>query len=465
MIAGTGLPSTKDRGNGKALRADNWTNALTGLGKKDRDKRRVTTFKQRGRFDASTLEALYRENGITRRVIDLPANSMTRNWFNISGDEEERVTQRMETLRAQFHVTEAVKWARLYGGSILLMIIDDGQFAGDDDPDLTKPVNVDNIKAINALVPFAGWREVQVDESSIDKDQSSPTFGQPLLYQVTPVLGGNTFDVHVSRLIRFDGELLPRQTQTENAGWHDSVIQAAYTKIRQVDTVFDNAEIITQDFVQVILKVADLANQIASGNDAYVKARLNALDLSRHVLNSLLLDKEEDYSKSSSSVAGLSELLDRFMMALSSVTGIPVTLLMGRSPAGMNATGESDLRFWYDKVQADQNNVLKPRLEKLIRYLFLEDGGKEPEEWSIQFNPLFQMTEKEKQDIYKGTAEADAVYIDRNVLDPSEVAVSRFSGTEFNTGVVKLDKTTRELDEPTEEPTAEPTDVPDEEPE
>jgi phage-related protein (TIGR01555 family) len=425
-------------------------NSLTGLGLKDRDKRRTTIFRPLGRRDVSQLDGMYRENGIARRIIDLPANSMTRNWFTLVGDEDERVSQRMETLRAQFHVTESVKWARLYGGSILLMGIDDGQFGGSDEPDLTKPVNVENIKSVNFLVPFAAWREVTILESSVDKDTTSATFGQPTLYQVTPLLGGGHFDVHVSRLIRFDGALLPRFVQSSNSGWHDSVLQTAYDKIRQVDTVFDNAEIITQDFVQVILKVADLANQIGMGNDAYLKARLDALDLSRHVLNAMLLDAKEDYSKNSSTVAGLSELLDRFMMALSAVTGIPVTLLMGRSPAGMNATGESDIRFWYDAVQAEQNNSLKPRLEKLIRYLFLEGGQEEPDEWSIKSNPLFQKTDKEEAELYKTTAEADAVYIDRGVLDPEEVAVARFGGTVFNTGVVDLDVKARGLEEPTE---------------
>ncbi len=97
---------------------------------------------------------------------------------------------------------------------------------------------------------------------------------------------------------------------------------------------------------------------------------------------------------------------------------------MGRSPAGQNATGESDIRFWYDHIQAQQNNVLKPRLEKLIRYLFLEQGHTEPEQWSIQFNPLFLKTDMEEANLYKATAEGDAIYIQNGVLAPAEVAVS-----------------------------------------
>jgi phage-related protein (TIGR01555 family) len=466
LLVKTGLPTSKDRGNGKALRVDGWSNVLTGVGVKQRDKRLSTKYKLRGRLPLDRLESMYTENGIARRVIDLPANSMTRNWFTLTGGEEaDKVMQRLETLLAQFHITEAIKWARLYAGSIVLMGIDDGQFAqGEEDPDLTLPVKPDQIKSVNSLTAFSAWREVEVIETSLDTDQTSPTFGQPTIYRVTQLLGGGSFDVHISRLLRFDGALVTRFTQKQNAGWHASVLQSAFEQIRQIGSVFDNAEIITQDFVQTLLKVKDLMNKIATGQEDLIRKRLDLLDLSRHVINTLLLDSEEDFERHSSTVTGLDGLLDRFMMALSAVTGIPVTLLMGRSPAGQNATGESDIRFWYDKVQADQNNVLKPRLEKLIRYLFREDGGKEPEEWSIQFNPLFQKTDKEEAELYKLTAEGDAIYIAHSVLDPNEVAISRFSGEEFNTGVVDIDEKTRKPEEPEaaeeiEEPEA-PTDVP-----
>jgi phage-related protein (TIGR01555 family) len=462
----TGLPTSKDRGNGKAYRYDGWVNALTGVGQKSTDKRRSSKYKFVGRLPEDRLEALYSENGIARRIIDLPANAMTRNWFTLTGGEEaDKVMQRLETLMAQFHITQGIKWGDLYGGAIVLMGIDDGQFAqGEEDPDLTLPVKTDQIRSVNSLTAFSAWREVQVIETSVDTDQTSPTFGEPLIYQVTPLLHGGSFYVHISRILRFDGAVVPRHIQRLNAGWHLSALQAAFEQIRQIGSVFDNAEIITQDFVQTLLKIKDLANMIATGNEKVVKQRLNLIDLSRHVINTLLLDSEEDYERHSSTVAGLAELLDRFMMALSAVTGIPVTLLMGRSPAGLNATGESDLRSWYDQVQAEQNNDLKPRLEKLIRYLFLEGGGKEPGQWSIQFNPLFQKTDKEEAELYKLTADGDAVYIQNGVLDPNEVAISRFGGEEFNTGVVDIDEKARKPEEPEateeiEEPEA-PTDVP-----
>jgi phage-related protein (TIGR01555 family) len=405
---------------------------------------------------------MYRDEGLARRIIDLPADAMTRQWLDVTSDRGDEVMQRMETLSAQTRTNEGLKCARKYGGSLVLMGVDDGQFkTNDPDPDLTQPVIPDKIKSVNFLKVYSARREVEVLQDTIDTDPTSETFGEPTIYRINQMLGGGSFDVHASRVLRFDGAFVPSVTLAQNAGWHDSVFQSAYTQIRQVGTTYASAEFIIGDFVQTIVKIKDLINRIAAGQEDFVKARIALLDLSRHVANTVLLDSDEDYSRQSSTVAGLAELLDRFMMALSSVTGIPVTLLMGRSPAGMNATGESDIRFWYDKVQADQVNTLGPQLEKLIRYLFLEDGGAEPEEWSINFRPLFQMTEKEKQELYKGTAEGDAIYIAQGVLEPEEVAISRFAGEEFDTGVVTIDvkgreEQLKEEDEPPTPPTPPP---------
>ena len=84
----------------------------------------------------------------------------------------------------------------------------------------------------------------------------------------------------------------------------------------------------------------------------------------------------------------------------------------------------------------DTVNHLKPVLEKLTRYIMLsKDGpfsGIEPDNWSIQFVPLWQNTEEQEANIRKIVAETDAIYLDRGVLDPTEVAVSRFGGNRWS---------------------------------
>jgi phage-related protein (TIGR01555 family) len=407
-------------------REDGFVNALTGLGDPNFDKRKSTRFKAALRMNDRTLTAMYRSNGLTRRIMNLQPIEMTRNWFKITGDEEDKVLQKLETLGAQEAYTDGMIWARLYGGAVILMGLNDGNRRGQ----LWRPVREDKIKDVDYLKVF-DKTDVEVVEGSVSTDPTDPLFGEPTKYKITPVTGGAAFTVHASRLIRFDGAKVPNRTLWEQDGWHDSVMMAIYEQIRQIGAVFDSSEFIVNEFIMTIVQIDNMLEMIMNGQDDLLKQRLNMLDLSKHVKNTLLMDAKEGFAKHSSTVTGLDTLLDRFMMLLSSVTGYPVTLLMGRSPAGQNATGESDFRMWYDKVRSGQRTELRPRLEPLIRYIFKSLGG-EPETWSVEFNPLWEMTEKEHADVYKTNAEGDNVYVMNGTLGSDQVARYRFGGQQYN---------------------------------
>ena len=153
-----------------------------------------------------------------------------------------------------------------------------------------------------------------------------------------------------------------------------------------------------------------------------------------------MLDSKESYEKKASSVGGLDALIDRFTVALSAVSGIPHTLLMGQSPAGLNSTGESDIRFWYDKIAALQQEKMLKQMTYLVKIIMLSKqgptNGKELDDWSIQFNPLWLPTEKEQAELRKIQSETDANYINTGVLIPAEVAVSRFGGDQYSTETI-----------------------------
>lgn len=416
----------------RSARKDGWTNLLTGLGGA-KDKRRSSTFERASRIGDKQLAALYSSNGIARRIVDLPADDTSRNWFEITNDEEDKAKQKLEDLSAQMQLNHADKMARLYGGAIVVMGIDDGQ-------EMTEPVKEDQIQKVDYLTVF-DRRDVTLQADQIEKDITTGIFGQPNEYTVISRFGGEPFKVHASRVLRFDGAPLAWTEQLKNAYWMDSVLEAAYEPVRQLGAVFDSSEFITEDFIQTVIKVKNLLDLIARGDDDFVKQRLNLMDMSRHVANTLLIDSEEEYTKHSSTVAGLALLLDRFMMAVSAATGIPVTLLMGRSPAGQNATGEADVRFYYDKIRSRQRNELAPIVKKLLRYIFKskELGAKEPDSWSLAFNPLQEPTAEEEGQLYKATAEGDAIYIQNQVVDSLKIGEYRFAGDHFNFNPPTLD--------------------------
>ena len=417
----TDTPAAK-RGHSRQ-RQDGWGNVYTGVGGATTDKRQATRFANTPIISHPMMTGLYRGNGLTRRIISLPPTEMTRNWFTVNGDDEDVALQKLEELGAQEKYKDAMTWGRLYGGAVILMGLSDGS-------NLWREVNPKRIREVMYLQVF-DRTDVEIDHMSVSTDPTDPLFGQPTKYKITPVTGGTPFTVHASRLIRFDGARIPNRSLLTNNGWHDSVMQAIYEQVRQIGGVYDSSEFIVEDFIQTIIKIENLLDLINAGNDDVVKTRLNLIDLGRHVANTLLLDSNEEYAKHASSVVGLDKLLDRFMMAVSSVTGIPVTLLMGRSPAGQNATGESDIRMWYDSIRSGQRVELRPRLETLIGYIYAA-AGKEPEKWSVEFNPLWEMTEKEKADVYKLNGEGDQLYISNGVVSPAQIGKYRFGGATYN---------------------------------
>ena len=88
--------------------------------------------------------------------------------------------------------------------------------------------------------------------------------------------------------------------------------------------------------------------------------------------------------------------LFRFMMDISGACEIPVTKLFGRSPAGMNATGESDLSNYYEMITRRQESILRPIYDKLFPILFLSVCGFIPDDLDYSFKPLRIPSEEEK---------------------------------------------------------------------
>jgi hypothetical protein len=198
-----------------------------------------------------------------------------------------------------------------------------------------------------------------------------------------------------------------------------------------------SVETILGEYVIGALTIKNLADLIAAGNEKLIQRRLQQMDMAKHILNTILLDEDETFERKTATTTGIDKLIETVLMALSAVTGIPVTLLMGKSPAGLQATGESDVRFYYDMVASEQEEKVQPEVERLIGLIHGSSeykGWKAPEGAPVEviFNPLWQPTEKEIAETRKTQAETDSMYIDRGVLLPEEVSNSRFGGDEYS---------------------------------
>lgn len=406
-------------------RADSWMNVLTGLGIRGRDKNASTTYRMECLISYQQLDMLYRGDGMVKRIIELIPQEMMRQGFKVDTDSDDKILKKIEELNGFQKITNLLIWSRLYGGSIIVMGIDDGR-------EMDEPVDEENIRDIKWLHVFDRYEAFSAD-GWFEQNLNSPNYGFPNMYTVNDCRTGITFNVHYSRILRVDWSVLPIRLQNMNNGWADSCIQSIYEELKNYSSAFANAGVIVQDFVNGVLSIPDLSLVMASQcNNEQVQNRLNLLNMIKSVLNTTVIDANEKYEKMTTNIAGLSDLLDRFAQTLSSVTGIPVTLLFGQSAAGLHATGDNDVRNFYDMVKTLQESKLKPVLEKLVKYLFLSKygatNGVEPDNWSIKFVPLWQNTQEQEANIRRTVAETDRIYIETGVLDAAEVAVSRFGG-------------------------------------
>jgi hypothetical protein len=410
-------------------RVDSWANAYTNMGILGRDKRMSTVFKANEILPEGVLTDLYRSNGLARRIVDLPAKEMTRAWLEIEGDSDGKMLAELERVNARLKLREMLIWSRLYGGSIGVVIVDDGQL-------LDMPLSQSTSRNVQGINVYHRFR-CQWQQSDYYSDPSKNNYLTPQYYTIYPIDGRSSFRVHESRTLRLDGALLPDREKLMNQGWGDSVLQSCYEELRRVGAGYADSEIILDEFITSVLSIKGLVGMLASpeGGET-VKKRLELLDLSRHLIHAMMVDGDgETYEKVTSTITGIPDLLDRFAQSLAATLGWSVTLLMGRSPAGLNATGESDIRHDYDMFAAEQEDCLTPLVRKLLQFL----GGQKDSQGLSQFaeakivwKPLWQMTEKETAELRKVTAETDAIYVQNGILDADEVAKSRFGGDRWS---------------------------------
>jgi len=390
-------------------RSDGWKNMLSGIGT-DRDPIEHSRPQNDSRLEREYVDAIYRADGIGRRVVDLPAEEMTRQWVQIQGDDADDRLVGLDRLNAKQKFNKALRWAGLYGGSVIVMLIDDGE------GDLSTPLNENRVRGVNDLIVY-DRHQTSWNIADVNSDPQSRWFGRVERMMISPV-NGVPYRVHRSRTLIFDGEDVPDRLRSRNDGWGDSRLQPVFRSLSRYGEAMGGTSAIIRDFILPVLSMKNLSDLIASGQEDVVKKRLEILGVSRSVLNVLLIDADDEgYEKKASSVSGIDKLLQELKHNLSACTGIPQTKLFGRAPEGMNSTGEGDFRQWYDTVRGEQEDNMMPNLSVLVRLIDLANGG-QPDDRMIVPNPLWQPTEGEKATTLKTTVEALTLGIDYAIISP-----------------------------------------------
>ncbi len=433
--------------NDGSPRTDSFQSMLSGLGVDTYDKR-LQVVHQAKLLNAQQCSDLWRGNDIAARVVETIPNEALRQGFEvkvqtddsskISGKEiSEKMSARMEELNVLATVLTAKKYERAFGGAAIFPVINDGS------ADLRLPLNEKAISAVQDLMIF----EPTELQPASRYTKLGRNYGRPDVYRInSPVQGkqatasgedinrGGLF-IHETRLIMFHGIQVSRQ-QNQESGFGDSVLNRVYEILRDYDHSWAAIGHLLHDFSQSVMKIKGLMEYIATNGERAVQDRIRAAMYSQSVLGATIIDSEEEFERKQTSMQGLPDMMREMATRLAAACDMPLTLLMGQSPGGLNATGESDIRFFYDRVASVQELGIRPQLERLAKLLFLaKDGptnGIEPDGWCVEFNPLWQPSEKEVAEVRKLVAETDAKYIEYGVVDPSEVSEARFGGDAYS---------------------------------
>lgn len=418
---------------------------MTGIGNPDYDKAAGMIYTDRLLGDQELLNA-YRNTGLARKIVDIPALDAFRRWRDWQADAEQitKIENEEKRLNLQTKMIEGLRNARLWGGNAVYIGMKDKRPAMELIPE---KVNQGDLLYLT-VIPR---RELSPGE--LNDDPTSEDYGKPIYYEVTN--GKTLMRIHPSRLVRFIGNPHPDPWLAPGAtyGWGDSVLQSVFTDLQNMDGTAANIASLVFEANVDVFSIPRLMEQFS--NKVYrdkLMNRLREANMGKGIARALVRDSEEEYERISANFAGLPDVLEKFMTMVSAAADIPMTRLFGTSAKGLSATGEGDMKNYYDKIETVQSLELTPAMNILDKVLIRSAlGAAASDEIFYTWAELEQMSEKEKAEIGKSHADTAAVLINTGLFmgeELREVVGNQMIETGFYPGLAdKLKENGNELPE------------------
>jgi phage-related protein (TIGR01555 family) len=404
--------------NGLSVGRDYFTNALARMGYGTPSLPEATEYEMvRLSNNYWLMLTLYRNHWIARRVVDLPAQDMTRSWPKLNCDVAPEDIQDFDrTVQKTFtphHIRRAIKWARLYGGAGALMAIKGHEEF------LDQPLDPDDINpgSYLGLIPFDRWVGISPNATQISQDFNRPAdWGLPEYYECTAEDKAKSFNVHCSRILRFQGPDVPTPEFQAQQYWGISELEVIWEELRKRDNA--SFAILNLIYRANILarKDPELA-QIMSGLGVSQQAAQRwaaSLQAQNELLNNqsmLVLGKDGEMQSVQYTFSGIGEVYAQFQMDIAGAAQIPVTRLFGRTVTGLGQSNDADERYYEESIAQKQNEELRPQLDKLYPVICMSEFGEIPDDLDFNFPSIRVLTEEEKAEMTeKASAPVLAAY-------------------------------------------------------
>ncbi len=406
----------------KVPRADGWdlvNEGLSSVSRRDRSRSARPTVDV---LDYQTLLNLWRGDGMGARIAEQPPRDALRSELLIDvGDPEVSRTIRgkLDDLQLVPRLLEGLIQERVFGGAATLLVVDDGR-------SLDLPIDLARVASVRALVHLEAQ---SIIPSRWDDDPLSPSFGKVLVWRTTPTgIGSIATEIHRDRLLVYPGIETTAQVRRERQGWGDSIFFRLWRTLQQWGAAVEGVGVLLGDKSK-ILKMRGLYELLGANDRATVEGRAASLFDLLSTYGIAIIDAEESLERFEATLTGVPDTLDRLTSRLAAAAGIPVTVLLGEAPAGLNATGDSDVRNYYDRLAPDRTSKIVPLVERVGRRVLLSKtgptGGVEPPMWSASFAALWQPTPSEEADIEAKQAQTDKTLVEAKIRTVDEVRAHR----------------------------------------
>lgn len=352
-------------------------------------------------WDWMTINSLYRSHWIVKRIINtIPADMMKNGYKIISQippdaiDKISRVERKTSTTA---RIMEGLQLGRLYGGAGALILL-----RGQED-ELDQPLRLDEIMPgdYRGLLVLDRWNGIS-PENDLIGEMDDADFGMPDFYDITCDLYPKGIRVHHSRILRFIGQPLPYYERLAENYWGASELEHVIDELKKRDNVSWNIAMLTFMANLRVMKMEGMSQLLATGSEQAQRDLYNTIQGMNDMMNNnsiQILGENDSFETHQYTFGGIADTYDRFMMDVAGAAETPVTKLFGRSPAGMNATGESDMQNYYDTIEEKQESVLRPIYDKLLPIMAMSALGAVPDDLDFEFNAVRRPDEDEMSDL------------------------------------------------------------------
>lgn len=365
------------------------------------------------------LTSLYRDNWIVQNVISTIPDDMVRKWYDlntaVSPDLLDELRKLEMSTQLRKKILHGMYWGRLYGGAVGVVLI-----KGHDD--LSAPLDIGTVMpgSFLGLSILDRWTGVY-PESELVTDPSDPDFGLPMYYTIRDDQNGDLMvRVHHSRVVRFIGRELPWLEQVTEVYWGESELESIYNELIRRDNVAANIAALTFRANINYMETEGLDQLLGTTNTEVQRRFWNVLaaqSIMESNFGTRVINKGDAIHNTQYTFAGLPEVYDRVMMDVAGAARTPVTKLFGRSPAGLNATGESDMQNYYDYIDGLRETQFRPIIERLLPIMAMSAWGVIPDDMQVTFPPMSTPDAEKAADIAQKSVDAIIAAYQADLID------------------------------------------------